>query len=115
MVPDSAAGCASGRAAIYYTVSDHKGLTMADQQSTIGELIATVTANALGDELKPPFVICLVNPDGAVLALRSYQDREPEVLVNHGSGHGAGLQGVGILLDQSGQKRTWTMSPIPNA
>jgi hypothetical protein len=82
---------------------------MADQQSTIGELIATVTADALADGLKPPFVICLVNPDGAVLALRSYEDREPEVLVNHDGGHGAGLQGVGILLDQSGEKRTWTM------
>jgi hypothetical protein len=83
---------------------------MADQQSTIGELIATVTADALADGLKPPFVICLVNPDGAVLALRSYQDREPEILVNHdGGSHGGGLQGVGILLDQSGEKRTWTM------
>jgi hypothetical protein len=83
---------------------------MADQQSTIGELIATVTADALADGLKPPFVICLVNPDGAVLALRSYQDREPEILVNHdGGSHGGVLQGVGILLDQSGEKRTWTM------
>jgi hypothetical protein len=82
---------------------------MADQQSTIGELIATVTADALADGLKPPFVICLVSPDGAVLAVRSHQDREPEVLVNHAGGHAAGLQGVGILLDQGGEKRTWTM------
>ncbi|HZR63439.1 MAG TPA: hypothetical protein VFA80_21030 [Xanthobacteraceae bacterium] len=83
---------------------------MTDQQSTIGELINTVTADALADGLKPPFVICLVSPDGAVLAVRSYQnDQEPEILVNTAGGHGAGLQGVGILLDQSGEKRTWTM------
>lgn len=82
---------------------------MADQQSTIGELVQTVTADALADGLKPPFVICLVSPDGAVLAVRSHQDREPEVLVNHAGDPGAGVQGVGILLDQSGEKRTWTM------
>jgi hypothetical protein len=98
--------CRSIRCILRLTAEDPM---MADQQSTIGELVQTVTADALADGLKPPFVICLVSPDGAVLAVRSDQDREPEVLVNHAGDPGAGVQGVGILLDQSGEKRTWTM------
>jgi hypothetical protein len=80
---------------------------MADEP-TVDEIIRTVTAHALADGLTPPFVICLVNPDGSVLAVRTHPERPVELLANNDVGHGAGLQGVGVLLDQSGQKRTWT-------
>ena len=82
---------------------------MADQQLAPAEIIGTVTANALADGLKPPFVICFINPDGAVLAVRTHPDRPVELLVNNGVDHCAGVQGVGVLLDKSGEKHTWTM------
>jgi len=55
------------------------------------------------------FVICFINPDGAVLAVRTHPDRPVELLVNNGVDHCAGVQGVGVLLDKSGEKHTWTM------
>jgi hypothetical protein len=82
---------------------------MADQRSTPNEIIKTVTAKAPADGLMPPLVICFVNPDGAVLAVRSHPDRPLELLANNDVGHDAGLQGVGVLLDQRGLQRTWAM------
>ncbi len=75
--------------------------------ATPTEIIKTVTANALADGLMPPFVICLVNPNGAVLAVRSHPDRPTELLANNDVGEKMGLEGIGVLLDQGGEKRTW--------
>jgi hypothetical protein len=51
---------------------------MADEP-TVDEIIRTVTAHALADGLTPPFVICLVNPDGSVLAVRTHPERPVEL------------------------------------
>lgn len=84
---------------------------MADQQSTIPEMVKAFTAEAAADGLKPPFIICLINPDGAVLAVRSNPDGgDAEVLVHRDVGHGAGRTSVAVLLDQQGQQRTWTIN-----
>jgi len=77
----------------------------AEQQSEVNEIVKTQVANALADGLKLPFVVCMVNREGAVWAMRVHQDREAELLVSHDVGHGSGITTHGILLDQSGQRR----------
>jgi hypothetical protein len=63
-----------------------------------------VLAHCLDKGMRMPLMVCMMSPNGSVIAIRCLPDSdEPEVLVEHNEGDRF-VRPIGVLvLDQSGQ------------
>jgi len=72
-------------------------------------LIQAILERSLADGLTPPFVVCLLNPQGAMRGFRVHRDGRVEIIARSEADSGDDVAFThGVLLDQSGQDRGWS-------
>ena len=74
-------------------------------------LLKMVLERGRAERLKPPYVVCLCNPDGAVRVFRLNEDGSGGILAEGGlSSEPERPFTAALVLDQSGEVRGWSSS-----
>jgi hypothetical protein len=75
-------------------------------------MFSAILEGCRADGLKPPFIVCLMNAEGAMRLCRLHEDGRVEMLAKRGEPEK--VPTVGMVLDQSGQHRAWTIGNQAN-